>query len=113
MSAELLQKLRDVAADARRDGRLPPERELAATLGVGRGQLRGVLAKLEAGREATGGLAAGLDDLPLFAATLVETPAAAKDALREALAGFDPDALAPREALDALYALKRLMADET
>lgn len=48
MSAELLQKLRDVAADARRDGRLPPERELAATLGVGRGQLRGVLAKLEA-----------------------------------------------------------------
>lgn len=33
-----------------------------------------VLAKLEAGREKTGGLAAGLDDLPLFAATLAEAP---------------------------------------
>ena len=32
------------------------------------------------------GLAAGLDDLPLFAATLAEAPAAAKDALRDALA---------------------------
>src|SRR3546814_1307428 len=72
-----------------------------------------VLAKLEAGREKTGGLAAGLDDLPLFAATLAEVPTAAKDALREALASIDPDALAPREALDALYALKRLLADET
>lgn len=71
-----------------------------------------VLAKLEAGREATGGLAAGLDDLPLFAATLAAAPAAAKDALRETLAGIDPDALAPRDALEALYALKRLLADE-
>ena len=70
-----------------------------------------VLAKLEAGREATGGLAAGLDDLPLFAATLAAAPAAAKDALREALAAIDPDALAPRDALEALYALKRLMTD--
>jgi DNA mismatch repair protein MutS len=70
-----------------------------------------VLAKLEAGREKTGGLAAGLDDLPLFAATLAEAPAAAKDALREALAGIDPDALAPREALDALYRLKQIVAD--
>ena len=51
--------------------------------------------------------------MPLFAATLAEVPAAAKDALREALASIDPDALAPREALDALYALKRLLADET
>ncbi|WP_419722569.1 DNA mismatch repair protein MutS [Sphingopyxis witflariensis] len=70
-----------------------------------------VLAKLEAGREATGGLAAGLDDLPLFAATLAAAPAAAKDALREALAAIDPDALAPRDALEALYTLKRLMTD--
>ncbi len=71
-----------------------------------------VLAKLEAGREKTGGLAAGLDDLPLFAATLAAAPEAAKDALREALGAIDPDALAPREALDALYSLKRLAADE-
>eukprot|EP01034_Spumella_vulgaris_P008072 gene8072-10273_t len=41
-----------------------------------------VLAKLEAGREKTGGLAAGLDDLPLFAATLAAEPAPVKDALR-------------------------------
>ena len=71
-----------------------------------------VLAKLEAGREATGGLAAGLDDLPLFAATLAEAPAAAQDALREVLAGIDPDALAPREALDALYRLKQILVEE-
>jgi len=71
-----------------------------------------VLAKLEAGREATGGLAAGLDDLPLFAATLAATHEAVKDPLRDALAGIDPDALAPREALDALYRLKQIMADE-
>jgi DNA mismatch repair protein MutS len=71
-----------------------------------------VLAKLEAGREKTGGLAAGLDDLPLFAATLAAAPAEKQDALRAALASIDPDALAPREALDALYRLKKLLADE-
>ncbi|MBL0930716.1 MAG: DNA mismatch repair protein MutS [Alphaproteobacteria bacterium] len=71
-----------------------------------------VLAKLEAGRGKTGGLGAGLDALPLFAATLAEAPAAVKDALREALAGIEPDALAPREALDALYRLKQILADE-
>ena len=31
------------------------------------------------------------------------------DELREALAALDPDAMSPREALEALYALKRLM----
>ncbi|MBA3729925.1 MAG: DNA mismatch repair protein MutS, partial [Sphingomonas sp.] len=66
---------------------------------------KSVLAKLEAGRDATGGIAAGLDDLPLFAAA---APEAAPDPLASALAGIDPDALTPREALDALYALKRL-----
>lgn len=64
---------------------------------------KAVLAKLEAGRAATGGLAAGLDDLPLFAA-LVEEVAA--DPLREALDAIHPDALSPREALEALYRLK-------
>ncbi|HXH00045.1 MAG TPA: DNA mismatch repair protein MutS [Sphingomicrobium sp.] len=66
---------------------------------------KSVLAKLEAGRDATGGIAAGLDNLPLFAAA---APEAAPDPLASALAGIDPDALTPREALDALYALKRL-----
>lgn len=67
-----------------------------------------VLAKLEAGRAATGGLAAGFDDLPLFRAVLAEPVAPAVDALRAALADVHPDALAPREALDLLYQLKNL-----
>ncbi len=66
---------------------------------------KSVLSKLEAGRAATGGLAAGLDDLPLFSALVEEVKA---DPLREAVAAIHPDALSPREALDALYALKKL-----
>ena len=67
---------------------------------------RSVLARLEAGRDSTGGLAAGLDDLPLFAATaeLERAP----DVLGTALAAIDPDRLSPREALEKLYELKRL-----
>jgi DNA mismatch repair protein MutS len=67
---------------------------------------RDVLKKLESGREKTGGIAAGLDDLPLFAATQVEE--AAPDPLAEALAAIDPDSMTPKDALEALYALKRL-----
>ena len=69
---------------------------------------KAVLAKLEAGRDATGGIAAGLDDLPLFAAP-PEEPSAA-DPLAEAVAALDPDRMSPREALEALYALKGLAA---
>jgi len=65
---------------------------------------KSVLGKLEAGRAKTGGLAAGLDDLPLFAAAAAPEPA--PDPLRAALAAIDVDALSPREALDALYRLK-------
>jgi DNA mismatch repair protein MutS len=65
---------------------------------------KAVLAKLEAGRAATGGLAAGLDDLPLFATLLEEQIA---DPLRAALDAIQPDTLSPREALEALYELKR------
>ncbi|HWT11259.1 MAG TPA: DNA mismatch repair protein MutS [Allosphingosinicella sp.] len=70
---------------------------------------KAVLAKLEEGRAATGGIAAGLDDLPLFAASLQEesTP----DPLHSALAEIEPDRLTPREALDLLYRLKRLQAE--
>jgi DNA mismatch repair protein MutS len=68
---------------------------------------KAVLAKLEAGRAKTGGLAAGLDDLPLFAATLPEP--AAPDPLHAALAEIDADALSPREALEAIYRLKGLL----
>ncbi|HEX8223637.1 MAG TPA: DNA mismatch repair protein MutS [Allosphingosinicella sp.] len=70
---------------------------------------RSVLAKLEQGRAATGGIAAGLDDLPLFAASAqAEEPAA--DPLQTALAEVDADSLSPREALDLVYRLKRLAA---
>ncbi|QDX28141.1 DNA mismatch repair protein MutS [Sphingomonas suaedae] len=69
---------------------------------------KAVLAKLEAGREKTGGIAAGLDDLPLFAAmeAVAEEPV---DTLRAELSSLDIDAMSPREALDALYRLKTLV----
>lgn len=70
---------------------------------------RSVLSKLEAGRDATGGIAAGLDDLPLFAATAEQEQA--PDALAAALDALDVDSLSPREALNALYQLKRLATD--
>jgi DNA mismatch repair protein MutS len=66
-----------------------------------------VLKRLEAGRDRTGGIAAGLDDLPLFAAAPAPEPAS--DALREALAAVRVDDLTPRAALDLLYALKALL----
>lgn len=67
-----------------------------------------VLARLEAGKAKTGGIAAGLDDLPLFAASVArEVPPV--DPLREALSAIDADALSPRDALDALYRLKALL----
>jgi DNA mismatch repair protein MutS len=72
---------------------------------------RAVLAKLEAGRAATGGIAAGLDDLPLFAAVAQEAAAPAGDPVTAALAEVDPDALSPKEALEVVYRLKRLASD--
>jgi DNA mismatch repair protein MutS len=69
---------------------------------------RSVLAKLEAGRDSTGGIAAGLDDLPLFAAA---EPEHAPDPLLTELDTIDPDRLTPREALEHLYRLKRLAAE--
>ena len=71
---------------------------------------KSVLAKLEAGRDATGGIAAGLDDLPLFAAAT--EPAKGTDPLADAIAAIEPDSLTPREALDELYRLKRLAAEQ-
>ena len=76
-----------------------------------------VLAKLEEGREATGGLAAGLGQLPLFAANLAASETGANDAavdpadslregLLQGLLALDLDALSPRDALEALYGLQ-------
>jgi DNA mismatch repair protein MutS len=69
---------------------------------------KAVLEKLEATRTSTGGIAAGLGDLPLFAA-MREEPAAPspEQALAAALREADLDALTPREALDLLYEWKR------
>ncbi|HEY7005026.1 MAG TPA: DNA mismatch repair protein MutS [Sphingomicrobium sp.] len=71
---------------------------------------KSVLAKLEAGRDATGGIAAGLDDLPLFASAAEPEPG--PDPLTVALDEIDPDSLTPREALEHLYRLKRLAAEQ-
>jgi DNA mismatch repair protein MutS len=70
---------------------------------------RSVLTRLEAGRDATGGIAAGLDDLPLFAASAEPEPVA--DPVSAALEAIDPDSLTPREALEELYRLKRLSSE--
>ena len=68
---------------------------------------RSVLAKLEAGRDATGGIAAGLDDLPLFA--VAAEPERGPDPLTSALEAIEPDRLSPLDALEKLYELKRLV----
>ncbi|AKM11452.1 DNA mismatch repair protein MutS [Croceicoccus naphthovorans] len=71
-----------------------------------------ILDKLEKGRAETGGLGAGLGDLPLFAAA-AEVAEEQCDTLRETLRDLDVDALSPREALDMLYALKRGAGEDT
>ena len=70
---------------------------------------KSVLEKLEATRETTGGIAAGLGDLPLFAASVQAAPPATTpaDTLAANLRAADLDALSPREALDLLYQWKR------
>ena len=69
---------------------------------------RQVLASLEASRSS-----GALDALPLFSYEPQAPPSAPlADDLRMALAALDPDALAPRDALEALYKLKRLIEDK-
>ncbi|MEO0412190.1 MAG: DNA mismatch repair protein MutS [Pseudomonadota bacterium] len=73
---------------------------------------RDILARLEDGAGGAGApkAAAGavLDDLPLFTQAPAPPQPSAPPALYVALEQLDPDALSPREALDALYALKAL-----
>ncbi len=66
---------------------------------------RKVLADLEASRPS-----GTLDSLPLFSYEPPK-PQPAHDELREAMSALDPDAMTPREALDALYALRRLAGE--
>ena len=71
-----------------------------------------VLAKLEKGRAETGGLAAGLGELPLFAAaSMTSAKDQPGDLVRDQLKAIDIDALSPREALDVLYGLKRTASE--
>lgn len=64
-----------------------------------------VLDRLERGRAQTGGLAAGLGDLPLFAAATPDEESSPRDSLAERLRAIDVDALSPKQALDLLYEL--------
>lgn len=64
-----------------------------------------VLAMLENGAQ-SGTLARLADDLPLFRAA--PPPSAKPSPLADALTQIDPDAMSPRDALEALYRLKNL-----
>ena len=72
-----------------------------------------VLRRLEAG-EARAPTTRLADDLPLFAAAVEQVPAstAARSPLRELLETVEPDRLSPRGALDLVYRLKQLLADD-
>ena len=67
-----------------------------------------ILAELEA-EDRTSHTRKLIDDLPLFAAARPLTPMGmdeAGDLLAAALAALNPDEMSPRDAMDALYALK-------
>ena len=73
-----------------------------------------ILAELEA-EDRTSHTKKLIDDLPLFAAARPMTPNGmddAPDVLATALAAINPDELSPREAMDALYALKAKAAEK-
>ena len=73
---------------------------------------RTILDQLEAGERAADPRAI-LDDLPLFTAAVPQQPAERRastaDPVSERLRELDPDAMTPREALEALYDLKRAL----
>ena len=76
------------------------------------GEARRYLEALETERDRQRSLGSGhptataQSELPLFA-----PPAA--DALRQALEAIDPDELSPKAALEALYTLRRLLAESS
>lgn len=67
---------------------------------------RQVLDRLEKGRAETGGIAAGLGELPLFAA-VQQIDEDVPESLTDKIAAIEVDALSPREALEKLYELVR------
>lgn len=74
---------------------------------------RVVLEALEKGEREGGKKQAIIDDLPLFALAPPPAPAAppAKSAVEDQLRALHPDEMTPREAMDALYALRALLKD--
>ncbi|TKD26093.1 DNA mismatch repair protein MutS [Rhodobacter capsulatus] len=76
---------------------------------------RVVLDALEKGEREGGKKQAIIDDLPLFAMTAPPPPAPAappaKSAVEDQLRALHPDEMTPREAMDALYALRALLND--
>ena len=71
-----------------------------------------ILEILEAGDQASA-LTRLADDLPLFSAAPAKRRPSEPSELEEALAHIHPDELSPREALDALYKLRGLLAKKT
>src|SRR5580704_181926 len=74
---------------------------------------REVLAALEEGREGHKPLAR-IDDLPLFAEALkgAKSAVARTSKVEDVLRAAEPDSLSPKGALELLYSLKRLLADD-
>jgi DNA mismatch repair protein MutS len=70
-----------------------------------------VLRALEEGREGHKPLAR-IDDLPLFSEASPLAPVLQQSAIEETLARIEPDALSPKEALELVYMLKRLLANK-
>jgi DNA mismatch repair protein MutS len=91
---------------------------VAELAGVPKSVVRRAASLLSALEKQSGPLAVGgiLGALPLFAATPrpddEKDEAPPDDDLRRALEGIDPDRLTPREALDALYRLKAVLAGD-
>ena len=76
-------------------------------------EARDYLEHLEAQRDRPSGAApAAHTQLPLLGAPAVARGAADDDALRRALRAIEPDSLSPKAALEALYALRRLLEDD-
>jgi DNA mismatch repair protein MutS len=90
--------------------------QVAQLAGVPRsviGEARRYLEHLESERDrqrgATSGGAARQSELPLF----VARTSASTEALRAAVAAIDPDELSPKAALEALYALRRIVDEDS
>ncbi|MCB1783294.1 MAG: DNA mismatch repair protein MutS [Alphaproteobacteria bacterium] len=76
------------------------------------GRAGDILKTLNSGEQA-GALSKLANDLPLFSAVVAQQETvAAPSALAARLNDIQPDTLSPREALDILYSLKKLAADE-